>query len=571
MRISKVRIRRYRAFDRQVDAPLEHLTVLTGPNNLGKSTVLNALNVFFSELRGATRFGMDRSANYDYDIDYPKKYSGKAGRRWPTQIGLQLQLTPDDRNAIVAGGADTIPGQIEPTLEYKYDSRADRFRGRFDIPSVTDEQKRLIVDWLAENARYVHIPATRNINDFRRNIFRQLTPGAIQNVSRSRQRVQAIRRLYTDVVEEFSNLAEDLTGELQKYLPSVSSMNFQIDEFELEDLISLSDIVIDDGAPTALDQKGDGFKSLFTISVLQYIARQQYSGQLIFGIEEPESHLHSSAVYKIKSTLRDLAKSYQVIVTTHSPILIERDKISANIVVEQEGGGAFASTIKPAKNLGDIRRSLGIQPSENMTSAEVVVVVEGATEERTLMRLVARVQPDLAAPLTNGRIRALSANSASHVPTLVRALARDAASCIVLLDADEQGLRVAEELRQSGLIDVADVFTVATRDGCLETEYEDQFEPAIYLPRVCEAAGIAVTDVQFQQFRVGSGNQRTRMAKWSRVMERIVAMQGQNWDAVADNAKTAFADALIEATEGLPTASLSWLRGLSAQIRRHLD
>lgn len=46
MRIVEVSIRRFRAFDSRVDIPIGDLTVFTGPNNLGKSTVLSALNLF---------------------------------------------------------------------------------------------------------------------------------------------------------------------------------------------------------------------------------------------------------------------------------------------------------------------------------------------------------------------------------------------------------------------------------------------------------------------------------------------------------------------------------------------
>ena len=89
MRLQSIQIRRYRAFDTKVDVPISNLTVLTGPNNLGKSTVLSALDLFFSVFQPRTQFGLTRGQRYSYENDYPKRYEGRAGRRWPTQFAFK--------------------------------------------------------------------------------------------------------------------------------------------------------------------------------------------------------------------------------------------------------------------------------------------------------------------------------------------------------------------------------------------------------------------------------------------------------------------------------------------------
>lgn len=570
MKINCIHIRRYRAFDTQVDVPFHGLTVLTGPNNLGKSTVLSALDLFFSVFQPRTSLRLERGRTYDYESDYPKRYEGRAGRRWPTQIRAELHLEAADIDAITRDQPFQLPESIEVSIEFRYDERWGTFRPEAEVAGLNEENKRSLLIWLRNNVRYVYIPATRNVHDFRRSVFSELISGALHRVSRSRQRIQAIERFYRDILEEISLVQEELAGELRSYLPSIRDLRFIVDELNLEDLVSVRDVEIDDGARTPLHQKGDGFKSLFSISVLQYIARQRYGENLLFGIEEPEAHLHSSAIYEIKSTLRNLAESFQVIVTTHSPILIQRDNLQANIIVEHAGGTDFASMTRPARTLADIRRSLGIRPQENMTTAEVIIVVEGITEERIFPALLMRVQPNLEESIATGRIRVLSANTAANIHSVVRALARDAASCIVFVDADEEGLRAADRVRRSGLLKPTDVFQVPDRDGCRETEFEDLFEPTLYIGAVCAAAGLTVTVDEFNNFRRQSGNRQTRMSKWSNVMESVANSQGRIWRTVAEDAKVAFATEIANQADEIPVASLDWMRAIANQVQGYL-
>jgi hypothetical protein len=286
---------------------------------------------------------------YSYADDYPKRYEGRAGRRWPTQIGVKLRLDDDDIDAISVGLGGPVLADIEIIVEFAWDDRFGAYRPKFIVVGVDSEEERnAVIEWVRSEVRYVYIPATRNVHDFRRGVFSEVISGAITRVSRSRQRIEALERLFRDVGEEIAEVETDLADELRQYLPSVRGLKFSIDELDLSRLVSIGDVTVDDGANTPLHQKGDGFKSLFSISLLQYISKQRYGSNLLFGIEEPEAHLHSTAIYQIKDTLRDLAESFQVIITTHSPILIQRDQVNANIIVESLDQEDFSSSAKPA-------------------------------------------------------------------------------------------------------------------------------------------------------------------------------------------------------------------------------
>lgn len=572
MHIQQVEIRRFRVFDQRSTVRCQKLTVLTGPNNLGKSSVLSALDLFFSVFHYERRYGSARSTSYRHDVDYPKRYEGRAGRRWPTQIKVTFQLSEEDVGSIFDGlEIEGQVDQVQVTVEFVWREGLERY-----LPVVHSNIEDAAISeaffrWFRQEVRYVYIPAARNVQDFRRGPFSELIAGALTRISRRRQRLEALERLYADIKTEIASVEADVVEELQQYLPDVRGLKFTVAELDLERLVSVQDVLIDDGADTVLQQKGDGFKSLFSISLLQYLARQRYGKNLIFAIEEPEAHLHSSAIYEIKNTLRNLATSFQVLITTHSPILLQRDDLEANVIVERADAEVWSTHTRVAQSLGDLRQSLGIRPHENMTTAEVVVVVEGLTEERVLPLLLGRLNAELATALASGRVRILGAGGGSNIPATVRALARDATACVVLVDADGEGRSAAERVKSSGFIAVGDVVSIPDREGCPETEFEDLFDPNLYLQELAVEVGLVLTEPEFQVLRVRSGGRDRRFAKWSIVMERAASERGMVWDDISTAAKTAVANGISAAIRRGVGVEQLFVRTIGARVSGYLQ
>jgi hypothetical protein len=431
---------------------------------------------------------------------------------------------------------------------------------------------RLLCTEIARRVQYVYIPAGRGASTeqrdrrYRSDIQAEISRLAFSKVRRTRQRLASVERLLADAQAELIAVKDDLATELRRYMPDLRSIDFQIVAPDVRELLQLDDILLDDGASTPLSQKGDGVKSLFTIAVLQYIARQQPGDHLILGIEEPEAHLHPNAVYKLKPELRALAEQHQVIITTHSPILIQRDEVSDNLIVDRLVGEDFTATARSARTLAEIRTSLGIKAQDNMTTAEVVLVVEGETESVVLARLFAQHNRALESALELGRVSILSANGASKVPSVIRALARDATSCLVLLDNDDEGRRAREELVKSALIGSADIFSVPNRPGCAETEFEDMFNPDLYLASLNSAAGTNMSIEEFAAAGQRSGGRSSRCAKWSIVVSQELDRRGKEWPEVRSSVRAAFANAIVERAADLDLREYPCLGDVSDRV-----
>ncbi len=86
---------------------------------------------------------------------------------------------------------------------------------------------------------------------------------------------------------------------------------------------------------------GSGYEMIFAL-LYSFFLSQQGNKQLIILIDEPELHLHPSLQENFVQVLLEFAKSAQVILTTHSPLLVKHlysnDYIKAKIIVRDDNG-----------------------------------------------------------------------------------------------------------------------------------------------------------------------------------------------------------------------------------------
>ena len=116
---------------------------------------------------------------------------------------------------------------------------------------------------------------------------------------------------------------------MMDFLPAIKDVVVQItDEGRSKALTRSAEVIVDDGTATDLRYKGDGVQSLAALALMRHAAETNSSGKhLIIAVEEPESHLHPKAMHSLKSVLRELADKHQVVITTHSPLFVNRNSI----------------------------------------------------------------------------------------------------------------------------------------------------------------------------------------------------------------------------------------------------
>ena len=179
--------------------------------------------------------------------------------------------------------------------------------------------------------------------------------------------------------------------------------------------------------------KGDGVKSLTTMAVLS----QTEANNRIIIVDEPENHLHPEAIRYLRQVLYNLAEKNQIIISTHSPIFVNRCTIQANIIVDK-------NEAKPACRVDDIRKLLGVMVSDNLIYSDYVIIVEGLTDSSLLKRVLG--QDGVLAPLLqNNTITVRAIAGVNNLKAELYSAERYLCHYIVLLDNDDAGKSKAKE------------------------------------------------------------------------------------------------------------------------------
>jgi hypothetical protein len=256
---------------------------------------------------------------------------------------------------------------------------------------------------------------------------------------------------------------------------------------------------------------------------------------LILAIEEPESHLHPMAIHQLKTVLNEIARKHQVIMTTHCPLFVDRASLRSNILVHKNKAA-------PAKNVNQIREILGVRASDNLRNAELVLLVEGEDDRKSLNSLLKHYSLELNLALTHGVLAIDSLLGGSNLSYKI-CQARDAV-CIThsFLDHDKCGIDAAKEAELEGLVTPADTtFTVC--NGMKESEIEDIYNEALYSNMLLNRYGVSTASPKFKG-----------TAKWSDRLRDTFRHQGKLWsDQIEAKVKAEVAE-LVDAN---PVAALN--------------
>lgn len=100
----------------------------------------------------------------------------------------------------------------------------------------------------------------------------------------------------------------------------------------------------------SLSNLGSGYEMVFALIYSFYLA-QQSEKQLIVLIDEPELHMHPTLQEKFVKFLLEFSKNSQIIVTSHSPLLIKQlafnDSVKINIIKNEENVSELEKRVLP--------------------------------------------------------------------------------------------------------------------------------------------------------------------------------------------------------------------------------
>ncbi len=537
MQIVEFSLQRYRSIDRTERLRLGDLTILIGPNNEGKSNILQGLVTGMRLLASThdrpipgrrpptlTRYRVPRS-DYEWERDFPIRLQATKPQG-TTIFDFVFKLSPEEVIAFKSEVNSTLNGRLPIRLTASADSLNFEVRKSGRGAKALTAKRAKVAAFVAKRINPQAIPAIRTAQESMA-IVEEMVDQALRDLERSAEYAAAIdtlSQLRQPILESIGNNLRDM---LTTFLPDVTAVHVDIrDRYRGS---SQCEIIVDDGTATDLRRKGDGVQSLAAISVIHHVSQRALaSREIVLALEEPEAHLHPRAVHQVRRVIEEIAARQQVIVTTHSPLLVNRRNIAANVIVHRKSA-------RPARSVAEIREVLGVTVADNLVSSEIVLVVEGREDVKELRALLAQRSPRIADALEQARLAIDDMHGCSNLRYRLGLMASQLCRTHVMLDHDEAGRTAAELAKREGLLEDADR-TFATSRGMVDSEIEDWIDLDLYATPVLTHYNV---DLRADAFK-------KRKAKWSKRVGVEFQRAGQLWNDQVEREVKSFVAELVE-------------------------
>ena len=310
--IKTIEIRYFRSIYRVRLKNVNDLIIFSGVNDVGKSNILKALNLFFND---ETDWGTELEFEEDFSrqrLSEVRKESIK-GKQF---ISVSIEFIRPDAYK------NSLPVNFRVTRNWFREnimSEANNLESLYKqgkLPSSLNTAKRFLQIFL-NRVHFEYAPAIKD-----REYYEDV-------LSRLQNTVLDIKRnLYPEIsqlTEKLAPLIQDKIITLQDEFKRTSGIESTITP--PNDLASLfqafpvsTSLGDEDRIPLGL--RGDGIQVKYLLSVLRYIFENS-TDFFILGIEEPENSLEYSQVVKMAEDFTTIyPKKAQIFLTTHSPALI---------------------------------------------------------------------------------------------------------------------------------------------------------------------------------------------------------------------------------------------------------
>lgn len=560
MKLIEFSVTNYRSITVAHKIKLHDFTVLVGMNNQGKSNLLNALNVAMTAMMayGKKILGISkRSQVYEWERDFPIQYQErKKGLESIFKLIFKLNSEELEEFHSITGirGNEDIPVTIKI--------------GRNEMPEIEirkkgsssyNKQSAKIVQFISDRIHFNYIQAIRT-EQMAKDTLSRLINSHMESLKDNSDYLAALERIHELQQELLNEISNQILEPLKEFLPNINDVQINLNDVNNSRILGMRydfDVIINDGTPTDISTKGDGIKSLVALALLKERGIN-HKGVSLIAIEEPESHLHPGAIHSLVDVINNISDNNQIIISTHNPLFVRRSHLSANIIVD-------SNTAKPAKSIHDIRNILGVWPSDNLTNARFVLVVEGEDDKKSLIKILPCYSRAVADALKNNKLVIKSLAGTGNLCHDLFDLKNSMCEYVVLLDNDDAGRKAAKIAIQKGLLDGSQLkYTIC--NGCPDAEFEDCLNPNIYTENI---KSIFNVDLKCKSFKNGK-------KKWSDRVKDSFLDQGSEWsEAIEEKVKSVVTNSIPDTIDNLEyvliSAKSGFLNGVTIALENMLD
>jgi len=440
MKLETLRVRNFRCYGNEVSVDFSEITALIGRNDAGKSSLMDALDIFLNdgapdsddatknadakdltiicEFSGFPSYIVIDDSNptslieegllneaghleihktYSGHLQRPKCESIEAYAVHPTAEGasdlLQLKNSALKARAtqlgVDLGGVDS---KVNAQVRMRIREHVGELSPAPSFVPLNEENGKKV--W-AELKKYLPLLALfksdRASTDQDAEAQDPLKAAVKEALKEKDAELKAIANHVHDQVKA---IAKETLNKLREIDPNLASeLNPTFPAPKWDGLFRAS-ITGDDDIP--INKRGSGVKRLVLLSFFRakadQISKKAPHASVIYAIEEPETSQHPDNQRLLLRALMDLSSEYQVVVTTHTPMLARSLPDTSLRYVHVEDDGSRSIKIGGPETNALFARTLGVLPD---SSVRLFIGVEGPND-------IAFLQGITAALISNG-------------------------------------------------------------------------------------------------------------------------------------------------------------------------
>ena len=407
MVIKSVEIENFRGYSDCIRIDFDKLTAFVGKNDVGKSTILEALDIFFNEGKGAVKLdksdvNIERARNGDKETKISICFNEIPERilldtTVETSLENEYMLNSEGNLEIIKRYNNASSPKVyikanHPTNENCKDlltKKNSELKKIVDSNSIECSNQNInsvlrksIWDYYSDDLQLeeMEIDASKEdakiiwekLNDYMPvyslfQVDRKNSDGddevqdplreAVKQILAKQELQDKLKEVAVEVnrtlkevadrtLEKLSEMDPNIANDLTPVIPEVSSLKWQ-DVFKNVSIASDNDIPI--------NKRGSGVKRLVLLNFfraeVERKADEDNKTGIIYAIEEPETSQHTNNQQLLIDALKDMItdSNTQVILTTHSPNIVKKLNFSnLRMITEQDDGKKIVREPIPA-------------------------------------------------------------------------------------------------------------------------------------------------------------------------------------------------------------------------------
>lgn len=435
MNLKSITIKNFRAYQNETKIEFDQLTTIIGRNDIGKSTILEALEIFFNNQTVKidssdanihstskiveitceftdypTEISIDTSSPTNLKDEYllstdetlviKKKFD--CGKKTPSvdifiianhptekEVSNLLELKEKDLQAIIKSKSLDSKLKGNPTMRKAiWESVSELKLQTIEIPvsKPKEDAKRIWEQIDSYLPIFALFQSDRSSSDSDNEVQDPMKAAIATAISEVQKEINDIQQKVREKAEEIANNTHKALKEIDENLASKLDPKFNPPTPARWNGLFSIQLDTDDGIP--LNKRGSGVRRMILVSFFKAEAERRLKSSskqnIIYAIEEPETAQHPNNQKILIESFKSLANESdcQIILTTHSPGLASELPIESLRFVNLDSGYlkvSFGEDVFPK-----IAKTLGVTPDSRV---KVLCCVEGPTDVSALCAL----------------------------------------------------------------------------------------------------------------------------------------------------------------------------------------